>query len=108
MGMWWGPRSPISLLSQVSETDFPAIAVEFALFWDQIENEAKLNSNSFADNQHAIVALPYTTLFATEDKKLSKRITRSQANLRFSTARAITMEQFDILISKGVLESVDR
>jgi len=75
----------------------PSIAVEFAISQDGWHAVGGYRWQDFIDRQHAISALPYVDMMATDDVDLTKVILRIRPNLRFPTACPITKERFDRL-----------
>lgn len=93
-----GPATKHVFLSQLTREKYPAVAVELALFEDELDNGAQLGFSSLSDNNHTIVSLPYVDFFATSDQKLSKRIVRVRGKLTFRTAQPIGKQRLDQLI----------
>lgn len=97
---------------------YPSIAVEFAISEDGWHAVGGYRWQDFIDRQHAIAALPYVDLVATDDVALTKVILRIKPNLRFRTACPITKERFERLyvrrpgrvtrLSKWLLQELKR
>jgi hypothetical protein len=70
-----------------------SIALEHALFQDEINCGSRLNFQSFSDNQNVIVALAYVDVFATGDGGLRNGIDRIRRVLRLPLAGIISREE---------------
>src|ERR1035441_4476220 len=82
-------------LEQIQRDDIPTLAVEFAMFEDEVRLGAALGFQSFADAQHVILALPRVDVFVTSDNTLRNRINRIRGRLGFPTAEVATKKELD-------------
>ncbi len=68
--------------------------VESALSKHFYPGSAKLNTNRFVDNQHAIVALAHCDILVTDDKELRKKCERIRSDVKFGLARVLAGGEF--------------
>ena len=71
-----------------------AYKTEVAFTLDLYPNRASLDGNRQIDRCHAIPALSYCDTFVTDDGDLTKRCIRVKPQLRFPTAKVITIADF--------------
>ncbi len=76
-------------------TDLPATALETKITRENWALKRKLTPNNFLDQQH-VIALPYVSLFITNDETFSRLMKRSVEGMPFRTAEVLAKTEFDV------------